>query len=426
MQWKSPLGSSGNCMLTDLELTSMGPGPLSGVRVLDLSSYIAGPHACSLLADLGAEVLKVEPQTGDQLRQYPSTLSEESRAFLGVNRSKRGIALDLKRIEGVEALLSLAATSDVLVHNFRPSVPARLGIDYAKVRAVNPRIIYCALTGYGQSGPMKEKAGYDQVLQCFSGICAFQGADRGQPEIVMGSVVDVYAASMIAYGISTALYQRERTGKGQCLDLSLLGAALAMQPARFIWAENEPRDVERDLRSGGVTGVHPTAHGGLYLSANTPHFWRSLCDLVGLPELGQDPNYDSVRKRARRAGEIVPRIRQALLRRTALEWEEIFGDRVPCCAVRAIGEMFDHPQALAERLVAEVEHPRVGKYRALRNPLKFSASPEPVPFAAPMLGQHTEEILLSAGYTKEEIEELRQLGVIPSAAALAESEAKVS
>lgn len=389
------------------------PAPLTGVRVLDLSSYVAGPYGCSLLADMGAEVIKVEPHAGDQLRHYPSTLQAESRAFLGVNRSKLGIALDLKRIEGVEALLSLAATADVLVHNFRPSVPVRLGIDYAKVRAVNPAIIYCALTGYGESGPMKQKAGYDQVLQCFSGMSALQGAGNGKPEIVTGSVVDFYAASMIAYGVCAALYQRQRTGKGQAISLSLLGAALAMQSARFVWAENEPREVERDLRSGGITGIHPTADGEIYLSANTPHFWRALCELVGLPELAGDSKFDTVRKRAECAAEIVPPIRAALARRTALQWEETFGDRVPCCAVRAIGEMFDHPQTLAEELVAEVEHPRVGKYRALRNPLKFSGAGAPKPFAAPTVGQHTSEVLLSAGYTPEEIAELREAGVIP-------------
>jgi formyl-CoA transferase len=262
---------------------------------------------------------------------------------------------------------------------------------------------------------MKEKAGYDQVLQCFSGMCAFQGAPRGNPEIVAGSVVDYYAASLIAFAISAALYHRERTGEGQSISLSLLGAALTMQSARFVWARNEPRGIERELRSGGVTGIHPTAEGDIYLSANTPHFWRALCDLLGLPELVADPDYDTVRKRARRAEEIVPKIREALRRRTALEWEQVFGERVPCCAVRAIGEMFDHPQTLAEELVAEVEHPRVGSYRGLRGPLKFSAARSPEPFAAPTLGQHADEILRSAGYSAEEIDELRALGVLPPA-----------
>lgn len=390
-------------------------GPLSGIHVLDLSSYIAGPYACSLLADLGADVIKIEAPQGDSLRQYPSTLAAESRAFLGTNRSKRGLALDVKSEAGLGVLLRLVKRADVLVHNFRPSVPERLGIDYESLRAVNPRLIYCALTGYGETGPMRGKAGYDQVLQCFTGICEFQGAANGKPEIVMGSVVDFYAASMMASGISAALYSRERTGEGQYVGLSLLGAALAMQSGRFIRAKGEGPGVERDLRSGGITGIHPAKEGEIYLSANTPHFWRSLCTLTGLPELAQNPEYDTVRKRAQRATEIVPLIRAALQKRTAREWEDVFGEAVPCCAVRPMEEMFDHPQVRAQGLMASMEHARAGSYEGVRQPLKFSATPGPEPFSAPALGQHADEILTEAGYTPAEIGNLRDQGAIPPA-----------
>jgi crotonobetainyl-CoA:carnitine CoA-transferase CaiB-like acyl-CoA transferase len=389
-------------------------GPFEGLKVLDLSSYIAGPYGCTLLADMGAEVIKIEPPTGDTIRQYPSTLSQESRAFLGTNRSKLGISLDLKRPEGLAVLLRMVETADVLVHNFRPSVPARLGIDYKRLKAVNSRLIYCAITGYGQTGPMKDKAGYDQVLQCMTGICVLQG-DVGKPELVLGSLVDFYAASMIAYGVTSALFHRERAGEGQFVGVSLLRSALAMQSARFIWAENESRDASRDMRSGGITGIHPTREGQIYVSANTPHFWRSLCELTGLPKLADNPSYDTVRKRAQRASEIVPKIRQALLRRTALEWEEILGEKVPNCAVRQIEEMFDHPQVLAEGLVAIFEHPKVGRYRGMTTPIELSASPGPPPFAAPAFAQHTEDLLARYGYSPEEISRLRESGVIPSA-----------
>ena len=247
---------------------------------------------------------------------------------------------------------------------------------------------------------MKDKAGYDQVLQSFTGICTFQGATKGQPEIVLGSVVDFYAASLLAYGASAALFHRERTGEGQYVGLSLLGAALAMQSGRFIWADGEDANADRDLRSGGITGIHPTGKGELYISANTAHFWRSLCTLVGLPDLASNPKYDTVRKRAKHATEIVPAIREALKSHTALEWEEIFGEKVPCCAVRRIEEMFDHPQVLDQELVTRVEHPRLGSYRGLRQPLKFSETPCPEPFAAPDLGQHNDEILSSIGRVK--------------------------
>lgn len=387
-------------------------GPLAGIKVVDLSSYIAGPYGCTLLADLGADVIKVEPPGGDTLRHYPSSLQQESRAFLGINRCKCDIALDAKRPEGRAILHRLAANADVFVHNFRPSVPKRLGIDYETLKAINPRIIYCALTGYGRTGPMKDKAGYDQVLQAMTGMCTFQGESKGQPEIIYGSMVDFYAGSLIAYGVTAALYHREQTGEGQCVNISLLATALAMQSARFVWAEGEPRDASRDLRSGGITGIHPTKAGQIYISANTPQFWRALCELVGLPALAEDPKYDSVRKRAKHAAEIVPQIRAVLLKQTALEWEEIFGEKVPNCAVRPIEDMFDHPQVVAEQLVTKFEHPLVGPYRGLGNSIKFNACEPTESFAAPTLGQHTESILRQHGYSREEIEELRRAGVI--------------
>lgn len=387
-------------------------GPLSGIKVLDLSSYIAGPYGCTLLADLGAEVIKIEAPQGDTLHKYPSTLDKESRAFLGVNRSKRGLILDLKQSKGLEALLRLVETVDVLVHNFRPSVPARLGIDYDRLKELNPRLVYCAVTGYGETGPLRDKAGYDQVLQSMTGICVFQGLSAGEPEIAYGSIVDYYAASMLALGASSALLSRERTGKGQYVGVSLLRSALAMQSARFIWAGSEGRDVERDMRSGGVTGIHPTKEGSLYLSANTPHFWKDLCLLVGLPQLAHDSRYDTVKKRAQAAAEIVPMLRAALLARSAKEWEELFGERVPCAAVRRMEDMFDHPQVLAENMVATLEHPTVGSYRGLSKPIKFGDTPGPAPFAAPMAGQHSAAILTQHGYTEQQIERLQSLGVL--------------
>ncbi len=371
-----------------------GPiGPLSGIRVLDLSAYIAGPYGCTILADQGAEVIKVEPPAGDNLRKYPSTLAAESRAFLGINRSKLGLALDLKLPEDHAKLLRLVKASDVLVHNFRPSVPARLGIDYERLRAINPRLIYCAVTGYGDTGPMQEKAGFDQVLQTMTGICAMQGKTEGPPEIVFGSVVDYYAAALIAGGVSSALFERERSGKGQYVGVSLLRSALAMQSARMIWVEGEPREIGRDMRSGGVTGLHPTREGYLYLSANTSHFWRALCDKAGLQDMAANDRYDSVRKRAQHAGEIVPRLRAALMTRSALEWEALFGEDVPCSAARTVEDMFDHPQVRAEELISTFEHPTAGRYRGFTRAIKFGRTPGPDPFAAPTLGQHSDEVL---------------------------------
>jgi crotonobetainyl-CoA:carnitine CoA-transferase CaiB-like acyl-CoA transferase len=371
-----------------------GPrGPLSGVRVLDLSAYIAGPYGCTLLADQGADVIKVEPPDGDNLRQYPSTLQSENRAFLGVNRSKQGVVLDLKRPADHAVLLKLVGEADVLVHNFRPGVAERLKIDFARLTVINPRLIYCAVTGYGEEGPLRDKAGYDQVLQAMSGMCVLQGKPDGAPELVYGSLVDYYAAALLAAGVSSALFERERSGQGQFVGVSLLRSALAMQSARMIWAEGEALDIWRDMRSGGITGLHPTRKGYLYLSANTSRFWKTLCEKTGLDGLAADARYDTVRKRAEHAAEILPQLRAVLLTRTAIEWEELLGDQVPCAVTRRIEEMFDHPQVAAEGMVASIEHPTLGSYRGVSRPIKFGRTPGPEPFAAPTLGQHSDAVI---------------------------------
>ena len=364
------------------------PGPLSGVRVLDLSAYIAGPYGCSLLADQGATVIKVEPPAGDNLRKYPSTLEAESRAFLGVNRSKLGVVLDLKQPGDLERLRVLANEADVLVHNFRPSVPGRLGIAYEQLSQTHPRLVYCAVSGYGETGPLKDKAGYDQVLQTMTGMCTLQGKKEGPPEILYGSIVDYYAASLVAGAVASALYEREKSGQGQYVGVSLLRSALTMQSARMIWADSEPRDVGRDMRSGGITGIHPTREGYIYISANTPHFWQALCEKTGLSHLLKTDRYDSVRKRAQHHDEIVPALHAALRERSAMEWEAIFGEEVPCSAARSVEDMFDFPQVMAEDMIARFEHPVVGRYRGFTRPVKFGRTPGPDPFAAPTLDQH--------------------------------------
>ncbi|PZQ76324.1 MAG: CoA transferase [Variovorax paradoxus] len=391
--------------------TETPAGPLAGVRVLDLSAYIAGPYGCTLLADQGAEVVKIEPPGGDNLRHYPSTLAAEGRAFVGVNRGKLGLSIDLKKPAGRAVLERLLREADVLVHNFRPGVPERLGIDWSTLHKAHPRLVCCALTGYGDQGPASSKAGYDQVLQTLTGICAMQGS-ADVPQIVYGSVVDYYAASLLAAGIASALFQRERTGKGQYVAVSLLRSALAMQSARMVWAEGEPRDINRDMRSGGITGLHPTRQGSLYLSANTPHFWTALCELTGLAHLATDPRYASVRLRAQHADELIPMLREALSARTATEWEAIFGERVPCAAARTIEDMFEHPQVHAEHMVETFEHPLLGRYRGLTRAIRFGGAEPPAPRAAPVLGEHTEALLGRHGYSAEDIAGLRAEGVL--------------
>ncbi len=340
-------------------------GPLSGITVLDLCSYLAGPYGCTLLADLGADVIKIESPQGDMLRQFPSSL-----------------------------------------------VPARLGIDYPRLKKINPRLVYAGLTGYGDKGPLSDKGGFDQVLQCLSGMAVFQGGGADKPQLVLGSVLDYFTSALLAYGVAAALFHRERSGQGQYLSLSLLRSALTIQAGRFVWADSEGPDVARDSGTGGLTGIHPTKDGALYISVHSNHFWAALCELIGRPELAQDPRCASMRSRARHAAELVPEVRAALAERNALEWEEIFGERVPCAAVRPIEDMFDHPQVLSEGLVTTLDHPVVGRYRTMTKPVALSTTPGPAPTAAPVFGQHSDEVLGEYGYSAGEIAVLRERGVI--------------
>ncbi|HEX3883120.1 MAG TPA: CoA transferase [Stellaceae bacterium] len=388
-------------------------GPLTGITVLDLCSYLAGPYGCTLLADLGARVIKIESPQGDQLRQFPSSLpGGDSRFFVGANRGKLGLGLDLKKKEALAVLHRLVETADVFVENFRPSVPARLGIDYPRLRKINPRLIYAGVTGYGDTGPLSDKGGFDQVLQCLTGMTVFQGGGIDKPQLVLGSVVDYFTSALVAYGVAAALFHRERTGKGQYLALSLLRSALTIQAGRFVWADSEGRDAVRDSGTGGLTGIHPTKQGMLYISVHSTHFFQAMCELVGLPGIATDPRYDSMRKRAAETPVLVPQIRAALAARTALEWEELFGERVPCAAVRQIEDMFDHPQVVAQDLVAEIDHPVVGRYRTMTKPIAFADTPGPTPTAPPLPGQHSTEILARAGFSDAEIAALRESGAV--------------
>src|SRR6185503_17985921 len=210
-------------------------------------------------------------------------------------------------------------------------------------------------------------------------------------------------SALLAYGVAAALFQREKSGAGQYLSLSLLRSALTIQAGRFVWADSEGRDAVRDSGTGGLTGIHPTKEGGLYISVHSNHFFAALCELIGRPELADDPRCASMRSRAAHAAELVPEVRAALAARTAREWEEIFGERVPCAAVRPIEEMFDHPQVAAEELVTTLEHPVVGRYRTMTKPIAFGETPGPTPSAAPTFGQHGDEILAGYGYTAQEI-----------------------
>jgi crotonobetainyl-CoA:carnitine CoA-transferase CaiB-like acyl-CoA transferase len=391
------------------------PGPLEGLRVVDCSAIIAGPVATAFLATYGADVVKLEPLEGDALRSYPSTLPELSRYFLGINRGKRSVAVDLKHREGLALARRLARAADVFVESFRPGVAARLGLDDPALRAENARLIYCSVSAFGQTGPLAERPGLDPVVQSYGGLAWEQGAADGKaPELVRGSLVDYYTGSLAVSGILLALVARSQTGAGQRIETSLLDGVLAMQAGRVFWAEaKEPPDAVRDLLGDRVSRIYPTQEGHLYLYVELPKFWAGLCRTLGLEAWLTDPRLGTMVGRHAHKAELIRVITERLAARTAAEWEARFAEAdVPCTRVRSVPDLLVDPQALLNGALATVAHPTLGPVRLLGVPVRLAGTPGAPAGPPPALGEHTDAVLAEAGLSAPEIARLRQAGVV--------------
>ena len=387
--------------------------------MVDLSAIIAGPVATAFLATYGAGVVKVEPLDGDALRGYPSTLPGRSRYFLGVNRGKRSLAVDLKHPDGLAVVRRLARDADVFVESFRPGVADRLGLDHGALRAVNPRLIYCSISAYGQRGPLAPRPGLDPVVQCYGGLAWEQGAPdlpaaADAPTLVRGSLVDYYTGSLAASGILLALLARARTGEGQRVETSLLDGVLAMQAGRLFWAEAvEPPEAVRDLLGDRVSRIYPTRDGHLYLYVELPRFWDGLCRTLGLEAWLEDPRLATMTGRHAHKAELIARITQRLAAATAVEWEARFvAADVPCTRIRAMAELLVDPQAAANGTVAGVHHPALGPVRFLGVPIRLDATPGQAPGPPPELGADGDTVLREAGYSASEIAQFRAAGAV--------------
>ena len=390
-------------------------GPLERLRVVDCSAIIAGPVATAFLATYGADVVKLEPLEGDALRTYPSTLPGLSRYFLGINRGKRSLAVDLKHPDGLAIARRLARAADVFVESFRPGVAARLGLDEPTLRAENARLIYCSVSAFGQTGPLAERPGLDPVVQSYGGLAWEQGAAaEDAPELVRGSLVDYYTGSLAVSGVLLALIARGQTGTGQRIETSLLDGVLAMQAGRTFWAEAvEPPEAVRDLLGDRVSRIYPTREGHLYLYVELPKFWTGLCRTLGLETWLDDPRLRTMVGRHTHKAELIRAITERLAPRTAAEWEARFAEAdVPCTRVRSVPEMLVDPQALQNGSLATVQHPVLGPVRMLGVPVRLAGTPGAPPGPPPGVGEHTDAILAEAGVSAPEITRLRRAGVI--------------
>jgi crotonobetainyl-CoA:carnitine CoA-transferase CaiB-like acyl-CoA transferase len=395
-------------------------GALDGIRVIDQTQVMAGPFASMLLADMGAEVLKVEPLDGEHARHVgPEAAPGVAASFLAVNRGKKGLTLDLKQPEGVAVLKRLVATADVLVENYRPGVAQRLGVDYDALAAVNPRLVYCSVSGFGQTGPYASRGGYDLIAQGMAGIMSATGSDGGPPVKVGVPVADLGAGLFALLGILCALRARRITGRGQRVDTSLFEAALALSAweATEYWYTGEiPKRLGTAHRLNAPYQAFRANDGYFTVGAANPKLWPIFAGLIGRPELTQDPRFKGVGDRVKNRAALEREIEAATSKETRAHWlAKCEAAGIPAGPICSIPEAQADPHAQARGMVQELEHPQAGRVKALGNPVKLSRSPATLRSAAPLLGADTDAVLAGIGYTTAEIGALRARKVLGEA-----------
>lgn len=393
-------------------------GPLAGVRVIDFTRVLAGPAASLALADMGAEVFKIEPPgTGDETRSFPPTRDGESHYYLAVNRGKKSIVVDLKSAEGLALVKDLAARCDVLVENYRPGVMERLGLGWEELHRINPRLIYCSISGYGQTGPLKDRPSFDIVLQAMSGALSMNGEPGGLPTKLGIPLGDLVGGINGPIGILSALYERERTGLGRHIDVSLMDGLMGMlgyiaQLAFFNGAD--PQRVGSQHPNLVPYGIFPAREGSIVIACLTPGFWGRVCRSIGRGELCDDPRYDTLEKRRDAREEVNAIVSEFTSRYSVEELVAIFTEHeVPHAPILGVTEALAQPQAVARGMVVEAQHAALGAIPIVNRPICFTDAEQPVPDAPPVLGQHTDAILADVlDLSPERIAGLRASGIV--------------
>ncbi|MDQ2779895.1 MAG: CoA transferase [Pseudomonadota bacterium] len=393
-------------------------GPLAGVQVLELAQIMAGPTCGSLLADLGADVVKVEKLPGgDDTRRYAEPqINGESAAFMMMNRNKRGIAIDLKKPAGQAVLKRLVGRADVLTENYRKGALDKLGLGYSALAALNPALIYCSISGYGRSGPAADKAGFDLIAQGVSGLMSITGEPGGAPVKVGSPVTDLNAGILAALGIVSAYVHRLKTGHGQWVDTSLMEAGIhqtAWQAAIYFATGHSPGPGGSAHVLAAPYQAFPTADGFINIGGANQANWERIAKIVGVKELVADARFVDNSARMRHRDELVALLAAKLQQRSTADWLQALDDAgVPAGPINDIAAMAAEPQTLARDMVVELQHPVAGATKALGLPIKFSATPGAVRMPAPTYGQHTRAVLLEAGFDDDEIDSLAAAGVL--------------
>lgn len=394
------------------------PGPLAGVRVIDFTRVLAGPAASLALADLGAEVFKIEPPgTGDETRTFPPIREGESHYYLAVNRGKKSIVVDLKTEEGLALVKDLAMRCDVLVENYRPGVMERLGLGWEELHAINPRLIYCSISGYGQTGPLRDRPSFDIVLQAMSGALSMNGEAGGLPTKMGIPLGDLVGGINGPIGVLSALYERERTGLGRHIDISLMDGLMGMlgyiaQLAFF--TGSDPQRVGSQHPNLVPYGIFPAREGSIVIACLTSGFWARICRAIGREELAEDPRYDTLEKRRDSREEVNAIVADFTSCHSVDELGAIFtAHEVPHAPILGVSEALAQPQAQARGMVVETEHAVLGAIPIVNRSIRFTDAEQPVPEAPPVLGQHTDAILAEVlDLSPERIAMLRGVGVV--------------
>jgi len=394
---------------------------LEGIRVLDLTNVLSGPFATLHLALLGADVIKIEnPEGGDLARKLGNVpmYNQEllGTSFLAQNANKKSLTLNLKTDEGKEIFRKLAHTADVVVENFRPGVMARLGFSYEDLCKINPQIIYCAISGFGQTGPDAFKPAYDQIIQGLSGLMAINGDERLNPLRCGFPVCDTVGGLNAAFAIMAALYYRERTGEGQFIDIALLDSIMPLMgwvAANLLIGGKQPDLLGNDNFTAAPSGMFRTRDGYINIAANQQEQWENLADELGLPELKTDPRFQERDTRKSNRFVLTPLLEAKLTEKNTAHWVEVLNVRsIPSGSVLKLDAALTSAQAKHRQVIAEVEQPCIGDVKLLNLTAKFSKTPGRIESPPPMLSEHTEEILTELGYTCEEQKALKQKMVV--------------
>jgi crotonobetainyl-CoA:carnitine CoA-transferase CaiB-like acyl-CoA transferase len=388
-------------------------GPLKGMKVVEVAQVVAGPTCGYMLADLGADVIKVEriPSGDDNRRMVPPAIAGEAAAFLMLNRNKRGIALDLKTPAGCEVFFRLTDRADVLIENFRKGVMDRLGVGYEALKRRNPGLVYCAISGFGQTGPYAERGGYDLVAQAMSGLMSITGEGPGRPPVKVGSpLADFGAGVLAALGVAAAYAHKLKTGEGQVVDTSLYEAGISAtfhQTAMYLATGVSPGPLGSAHPLSAPYQAYPTKDGWITVGAGNQSNWPRLCAALGAPELVEDPRFKLNAGRLANLAELNAAL-EPLFRRftTAQLMAKLEDAGVPAGPVNTIGQMAEDPQTKAREMIVEVPHAKAGKVKTLGSPIKLGATPTNLRRGAPLFGEHTREVLAEHGYREREIEKL--------------------